>query len=732
MYNIHSVGGLMKRFTLFAAMVLLCVSLTAIVRAQVPPVPTALPADPVSSTSFTANWTAVTPVDHYVLDVSTSQTFSGGYVGVYHNAPIYAEFEGINGLTSNTVYYYRVRATGQTVGDTSGYSNTVSVLTLDAPTATGATAITTTGFNAHWSSVSGATGYVIDVVTRFTFGGETRVTPYFDFSVGLVTTYAVTGLLPDTTYYFRVRATTSNGEGPSSNSIIVPRILTASPLPSITVGVPFYKVFAGIGGTAPYTWSVTGGSLPTGLTLSSAGLLSGTPTVLGTFNFTVQLADLTPTTVTRSYSLPVINTTTIRFDTATAANIYGFSGSSVSWQHPVSSGSNRMLVVSVGGEDTLASHLATIAVTYNGKALTKATGNSTTWSGRTNISQIWYMREQDLPAAGAYTVVVSAPVIVAGLGSGAISLSNVKQAAPDAVVSVADSLTKNLTATITTLAAHSWLISGAVNGWSGNFYPVANQESQYNLSGEFDILGSQKEVLVAGPDSMLARHLVLYRMSHSVISLAPAPAGVNATAKVYLQGPYNTGTDAMNNSLRASVLAGHFGSVPIPGLAVDSINIEIRDSLAASKATRRVFTPAWLLTDGTIRDFADTTKTYVGFGGSPAGNYYIVISHRNHLAVMSSSSVSLNTGTSPVVYDFSTGQTQAFGTAPMILTGVRYSMIGGNANGDALINALDRVATRNNLGVSGYIGADVNLDGLVNALDRVLARNNLGSGSQVP
>ncbi|HEX7573245.1 MAG TPA: hypothetical protein VF514_09125, partial [Bacteroidota bacterium] len=144
-------------------------------------------------------------------------------------------------------------------------------------------------------------------------------------------------------------------------------------------------------------------------------------------------------------------------------------------------------------------------------------------------------------------------------------------------------------------------------------------------------------------------------------------------------------------------------------------------------------TPAWLLTDGSVRDFVDTTKHYVGFGGVPAGNYYIVVRHRNHLAIMSSVRYSVTGSLTPVVYDFSTGQGQAFGTNAMAHTGTRYALISGNAsNADAVINALDRVATRNNVGANTYIAADVNLDGVVNALDRVVSRTNVGQSTQVP
>ena len=45
------------------------------------------------------------------------------------------------------------------------------------------------------------------------------------------------------------------------------------------------------GGTAPYTWTVRGGHLPAGLSLSLGGTVSGQPTRAGTFDFTLQVAD---------------------------------------------------------------------------------------------------------------------------------------------------------------------------------------------------------------------------------------------------------------------------------------------------------------------------------------------------------------------------------------------------------------------------------------------------------
>jgi hypothetical protein len=207
----------------------------------------------------------------------------------------------------------------------------------------------------------------------------------------------------------------------------------------------------------------------------------------------------------------------------------------------------------------------------------------------------------------------------------------------------------------------------------------------------------------------------------------------NVKIKFYLQGPYVSSSDTMSNSLnRSGLLASHFRAVPIPSTAVDSVNIEIRNS--ATNPTMRVFVPAWLLTDGTIRDFADTTKTYVKFGGVPSGNYYVVVRHRNHLAIMSSVSVSIDGSVTPVVYDFSTGQGQAYGTNAQRLVGTRYAMPGGDGTRDGSVNALDRnTVWRVQNGTNGYLDGDFNLDGGVDAFDmNLIWLLNNGSATQVP
>jgi hypothetical protein len=71
------------------------------------------------------------------------------------------------------------------------------------------------------------------------------------------------------------------------------------------VHVPYSETITATGGTAPYTFSITSGAQPTGLTLSSGGTLSGTPTVTGPFSFTVNATDANNFNGSKSYSVTV-------------------------------------------------------------------------------------------------------------------------------------------------------------------------------------------------------------------------------------------------------------------------------------------------------------------------------------------------------------------------------------------------------------------------------------------
>jgi len=120
------------------------------------------------------------------------------------------------------------------------------------------------------------------------------------------------------TFTFTITVTDGNGcSGSLASTIVIapncPVITLAPPtLPAGAVGATYSQSISGSGGTAPYSFSVFSGALPTGLTLTSAGLLSGTPTTVGTSSPTIRGTDANacvgdlPYTVLISASVPTL------------------------------------------------------------------------------------------------------------------------------------------------------------------------------------------------------------------------------------------------------------------------------------------------------------------------------------------------------------------------------------------------------------------------------------------
>lgn len=105
-----------------------------------------------------------------------------------------------------------------------------------------------------------------------------------------------TGLIDEVSLYDRALTPVEIGAiataGPAGKSTVGPYITTGLLLPNATVGQPYTQAFTSVLGTPPvsYTLSVANAA-PPGLTLTSAGVLSGTPTTSGVFQFTVVATD---------------------------------------------------------------------------------------------------------------------------------------------------------------------------------------------------------------------------------------------------------------------------------------------------------------------------------------------------------------------------------------------------------------------------------------------------------
>ncbi len=170
----------------------------------------------------------------------------------------------------------------------------------------------------------------------------------------------------------------------------------------------------------------------------------------------------------------------------------------------------------------------------------------------------------------------------------------------------------------------------------------------------------------------------------------------------------------------------------IPDSVVDWIVVELRTLESGGK---RLFHTGFLRYDGTIVELDGKTPMRL-----EAGNYYIIVRHRNHLAVMTKQKVQIQPGVASIVdltrAQFLYGGSNAAKVVDVGAGGYVYALMGGDVNGDGTVDRADYDGSpqssweqRNQ---EGYIEADSNLDGIVTTKDVNLNWNNRGRRSLVP
>ena len=220
--------------------------------------------------------------------------------------------------------------------------------------------------------------------------------------------------------------------------------------------------------------------------------------------------------------------------------------------------------------------------------------------------------------------------------------------------------------------------------------------------------------------------------------------GVGFRAKVFLEGPFNAGAIAMNTNINGDLpLTSPYSedartASAIPAGAVDWVLVQLRSPSAPSQV--EASHSAFLDAQGNLIDDNATTGRGIGIA-APPGNYFVSITHRNHLAVMTADVQSgLTWGTASTVddYDFTAGSSMYYGgsyAAKELISGI-WGMMSGNANTDGSVDAVDlnegwRVQNGTGWNYSKY--ADFNLDGSINEADRNdYWRPNNGRSSQIP
>ena len=208
--------------------------------------------------------------------------------------------------------------------------------------------------------------------------------------------------------------------------------------------------------------------------------------------------------------------------------------------------------------------------------------------------------------------------------------------------------------------------------------------------------------------------------------------------KVDLQGPYSLSANEMSTDLNY----GNPNNIPttspyvedprvapsIPSNITDWVLVQLRSHADSSAVISR---SVFLRNDGQVVNEAGESVIELFVED---GEYYVVIRHRNHLAVMSRLTVSLSTG-SANSHDFTTGTGQYYGEDAKLLDSdptTVYGMYAGDANNNSYINAADYLNVKGMAMTTGYRSGDCNMNAYVNATDYLVIKPNIFRFSQVP
>ena len=187
----------------------------------------------------------------------------------------------------------------------------------------------------------GSVGVVYDAVLSASGG----TAPYqWALTAGVLpagVTLSANGLLygtPTVSGPFPLTVTATDATGKTASANLTLQVgsgslqVTSTLAPFATQGVPYSLLLTATGGSAPYHWSISSGVLPSGVALSSTGVLAGTPTTIGTFPVTLVVTDASQPAQSATFTLTLsvvasANISVVAPSTlpqATVGSIYGF------------------------------------------------------------------------------------------------------------------------------------------------------------------------------------------------------------------------------------------------------------------------------------------------------------------------------------------------------------------------------------------------------------------------
>ncbi len=262
-------------------------------------------------------------------------------------------------------------------------------------------------------------------------------------------------------------------------------------------------------------------------------------------------------------------------------------------------------------------------------------------------------------------------------------------------------------------------------------YAVTNGEARKNLS-EQEIAAGLHKMSYSTEANCISRFDPMERLEMDCTA-QEVTTSVGAKVKLFLEGNFNDAQQTMNTNLAEAGLLpmeqpfntspfSYMGTETITTLPediVDWILLQVRDR---ADMTHILATKALLIRkDGLVIN--TTGEEEITFDNLPEGDYYIAVFHRSHLPIVSQ--VAHPFSESPTLYDFTSTESAAMGTAQLKARQHVFMMNAGDFDGNGVINSQDyNLWKQNSSAVNVYLSADVDGNGIINSRDYNLWKAN--------
>ncbi|WP_337967745.1 T9SS sorting signal type C domain-containing protein [uncultured Flavobacterium sp.] len=595
--------------------------------AGTPTVPTINTATGQTCTQITINWALATRATSYIIDVSTQASgtaFTNNILPAYNGLNVGNVLtKNITGLSANTIYYYRVRATnncGTSANSTIANTSTTPVPAVPAISPTSNTICQTDGVSLNVVSPNTSYTYVWST-------GETG-TSIFATAAGSYTVKAVNS------------GGCSSADSPAA-TVIVQGLPTAIAGGSATICSNQSVTVSGASATnGTIKWTFSGG----------AGTLTGdttlTPTYTPVMGGAARTVVLTMTVTSVNACMPQIATAayTINIQAAPTVSISGTqstcSNGSVTLASGEANASNGTILWTHNGAGTISAGATTLTPTYTAAAADAGKQITLTMTVTASPSCSVPYTVSDI-----YPVIVNAENTVTGASSSPILCNN--------------TLMPNITHTTTGatgIGAPLNLPTGVSAIWASNTITISGTPTQSGtfsysipLTGGCSVVNATGTIVVnldtvgaASTSPTICSHTIMPNITHTTTGATGIGASVNLPTGVSASWSSNTitisGTPTQSGTFNYSIpLTGGCGPVsatgtivvnPLPSTPISGTIIQPTCSNPTGSIVLNglLSTPTWIITQtGTVlRTYSASGTTYTISNLLP-GNYNFTI-----------------------------------------------------------------------------------------------------------